>query len=225
MHSLTMRWLIFTVTILMAVGAALLGLMPISAQAHPGNTDSAGCHTCRTNCTERWGISYGYYHRHSPVRPCFTSVEPVGPIRPISPVFPSIPSRPPNQLPDVFINGTETVEEGQEARFWASADDPDGYVRQYRWTFGDGTRESGNADAVKHKFSSPGRYRVNVTAIDNDGGRSSATHYVDVEGKKWPLTRGLMTGIVMGSLAALWVIYLAVSAIIDSRRRRSEADT
>jgi hypothetical protein len=38
--------------------------------AHPGNTDSAGCHTCRTNCTERWGIPYGFYHTHYPVRAC-----------------------------------------------------------------------------------------------------------------------------------------------------------
>lgn len=42
-------------------------------QAHPGGTDGSGCHTCRTNCTARWGISYGFYHRHSPVRPCYAS--------------------------------------------------------------------------------------------------------------------------------------------------------
>lgn len=32
--------------------------------AHPGRTDSSGCHTCRTNC-ERWGLSYGEYHCHN----------------------------------------------------------------------------------------------------------------------------------------------------------------
>lgn len=32
--------------------------------AHPGRTDSNGCHTCRTNC-ERWGLSYGQYHCHN----------------------------------------------------------------------------------------------------------------------------------------------------------------
>ncbi|MCK9446244.1 YHYH domain-containing protein [bacterium] len=31
--------------------------------AHPGRTDSSGCHTCRTNCTS-WGLSYGEYHCH-----------------------------------------------------------------------------------------------------------------------------------------------------------------
>jgi hypothetical protein len=32
--------------------------------AHPGNTDSYGCHTCRTNCP-KWGLSYGEYHCHN----------------------------------------------------------------------------------------------------------------------------------------------------------------
>lgn len=31
--------------------------------AHPGRTDSFGCHTCRTNCP-KWGLSYGEYHCH-----------------------------------------------------------------------------------------------------------------------------------------------------------------
>lgn len=34
------------------------------AQAHPGRTDAQGCHTCRTNCTEEWGLEYGEYHCH-----------------------------------------------------------------------------------------------------------------------------------------------------------------
>lgn len=32
--------------------------------AHPGRTDSNGCHTCRSNC-EKWGLSYGQYHCHN----------------------------------------------------------------------------------------------------------------------------------------------------------------
>jgi hypothetical protein len=34
-----------------------------SVQAHPGRTDSSGCHTCRTNCSS-WGLSSGEYHCH-----------------------------------------------------------------------------------------------------------------------------------------------------------------
>lgn len=35
-----------------------------SVLAHPGNTDSSGGHTCRTNC-EKWGLNYGEYHHHN----------------------------------------------------------------------------------------------------------------------------------------------------------------
>lgn len=42
---------------------ALSLLVPFSAFAHPGRTDSSGCHTCRTNCSS-WGLSYGEYHCH-----------------------------------------------------------------------------------------------------------------------------------------------------------------
>ena len=38
-------------------------LIATPTSAHPGNTDSRGGHTCRTNC-EKWGYSYGEYHYH-----------------------------------------------------------------------------------------------------------------------------------------------------------------
>lgn len=39
-------------------------LLPFTANAHPGRTDSNGGHTCRTNC-EKWGLKYGEYHYHN----------------------------------------------------------------------------------------------------------------------------------------------------------------
>ena len=39
-------------------------LIGCNVYAHPGRTDSSGCHTCRTNC-EKWGLSYGQYHCHN----------------------------------------------------------------------------------------------------------------------------------------------------------------
>ena len=45
--------------------------------AHPGRTDSSGCHTCRTNCPQ-WGLSYGEYHCH---RAKTTSPQPKEPIK------------------------------------------------------------------------------------------------------------------------------------------------
>jgi hypothetical protein len=38
-------------------------LLPQIVDAHPGRTDSSGCHTCRTNCSS-WGLSTGEYHCH-----------------------------------------------------------------------------------------------------------------------------------------------------------------
>ena len=52
-----------------SIGVLLLivSLFSISTSvlAHPGNTDGSGGHTCRTNCTEKWGLNYGEYHYHN----------------------------------------------------------------------------------------------------------------------------------------------------------------
>lgn len=39
-------------------------VIPSITLAHPGRTDSSGCHTCKTNCSN-WGLSYGEYHCHN----------------------------------------------------------------------------------------------------------------------------------------------------------------
>lgn len=51
-------WLISCIVFIFAF--ATLGQV---ASAHPGRTDSSGCHTCRTNCPN-WGLSTGEYHCH-----------------------------------------------------------------------------------------------------------------------------------------------------------------
>ena len=48
----------------LAIAVILSGLLTTNvALAHPGRTDSRGCHTCRTNCS-KWGLSSGEYHCH-----------------------------------------------------------------------------------------------------------------------------------------------------------------
>ena len=39
-------------------------IIPISVFAHPGRTDSSGCHTCKTNCSS-WGLDNNEYHCHN----------------------------------------------------------------------------------------------------------------------------------------------------------------
>ena len=51
-------------TILGVLGWLILaGLTASTLMAHPGRTDSSGCHTCKTNCP-KWGLEYGEYHCH-----------------------------------------------------------------------------------------------------------------------------------------------------------------
>lgn len=42
----------------------LILLFPTISFAHPGRTDSSGCHTCKTNCPD-WGLDYSEYHCHN----------------------------------------------------------------------------------------------------------------------------------------------------------------
>lgn len=59
--SKTMKFrIIFLLVCFLVVGWFVL---PNAVLAHPGNTDSSGCHTCRTNCPD-WGLYYGQYHCH-----------------------------------------------------------------------------------------------------------------------------------------------------------------
>mgnify|MGYP001616562809 CR=1 FL=1 len=53
----------FGIYILVIVLFFSVSFGPTVALAHPGRTDSSGCHTCRTNCPN-WGLSYGEYHCH-----------------------------------------------------------------------------------------------------------------------------------------------------------------
>jgi len=41
----------------------VFSFMPVAAFAHPGRTDSSGCHVCRTNCA-KWGLRQGERHCH-----------------------------------------------------------------------------------------------------------------------------------------------------------------
>ncbi|MEJ8738043.1 YHYH domain-containing protein [Erysipelotrichaceae bacterium HCN-30851] len=50
--------------IILAVMMIILLSLPTQIKAHPGRTDSNGCHTCRTNC-DKWGLSTGEYHCHN----------------------------------------------------------------------------------------------------------------------------------------------------------------
>jgi len=49
---------------LINIALFVLLFWPTASLAHPGRTDSYGCHTCRTNCAS-WGLNTGEYHCHN----------------------------------------------------------------------------------------------------------------------------------------------------------------
>lgn len=56
-----MKNIIISLVIIVVV---LVATAPYSiVNAHPGNTDKYGCHTCKTNCPS-WGLKKGQYHCH-----------------------------------------------------------------------------------------------------------------------------------------------------------------
>lgn len=48
--------------LILVVFISLFGIKDV--YAHPGRTDSKGCHYCRTNCA-KWGLRNGEYHCHN----------------------------------------------------------------------------------------------------------------------------------------------------------------
>lgn len=48
----------------------------------------------------------------------------------------------------------------------SSSSDPDGYITEYKWDFGDG--DSATGKIVNHSYSLPGHYSVTLSVTDND---------------------------------------------------------
>ena len=95
-HSLlaeTKRFYAWGFAVALAVFVAMLIVASAApAFAHPGNTDSSGGHTCRTNCAS-WGYTTGAYHYHnrtrSPYRPPTSTLSDSEPDAPVTTVAPS----------------------------------------------------------------------------------------------------------------------------------------
>jgi len=70
---------------------------------------------------------------------------------------------------------------GDTVTFDASgSSDPDGYITNYLWDFGDGTKEGTVNSVVTHVFDENGVYHVKLTLFDNDGLYSSTVQDVFV---------------------------------------------
>ncbi|HID93936.1 MAG TPA: PKD domain-containing protein, partial [bacterium (Candidatus Stahlbacteria)] len=58
--------------------------------------------------------------------------------------------------------------------------DPDGYITNYKWDFGDGNITTTTLETITHSYSSVGDYYVTLTVTDDDGATNSATKVITV---------------------------------------------
>ena len=56
--------------------------------------------------------------------------------------------------------------------------DPDGFITNYKWDFGDGTNATGKI--VTHSYSANGTYEVTLIVTDNNGTKDTATQNISV---------------------------------------------
>ncbi|TAK56455.1 MAG: PKD domain-containing protein [Bacteroidetes bacterium] len=97
------------------------------------------------------------------------------------PKKPQVTTEPVNKLPKVNI--AQTTYSGHApftVSFTVSANDPDGAVTSYIWSFGDGTAGSSEQNP-QHTFTKAGKFRAVVTVTDNKGGKASASASVHVK--------------------------------------------
>jgi PKD repeat protein len=84
----------------------------------------------------------------------------------------------------------QTVQPGES--FSVSAEgshDPDGFIVEYRWDFGDGTTKFGTP--VSHSYDIEGVYEVKLTVTDNDGVTAQDTLMVHVENEPPVVSAGM----------------------------------
>jgi hypothetical protein len=74
------------------------------------------------------------------------------------------------QEPRVILNGPTTITAGTRVQFRALANDPDGQIREFVWSFDDGDYiwSTNNSSPLK-TFFVPSAYTIRVTVTDNDG--------------------------------------------------------
>jgi len=81
----------------------------------------------------------------------------------------------------IFTYSPETPLVNQPVTFNASASaDPDGYIADYFWDFGDAT--SGTGMIINHTYTAIGNYTVTLTVMDNDNLTDTATDGITVTG-------------------------------------------
>ncbi len=110
---------------------------------------------------------------------CGDSGEP-NPTQPDPDPDPPTPPAAPNQIPTALFvsNGDEGVAPVTITFDASASTDPDGEITSFEWAFGDGTTATG--ETTSHVFASGGRFTVELTVVDDRGGRDSTAAEVFV---------------------------------------------
>ena len=102
-------------------------IIPSISFAHPGRTDSSGCHTCRTNCSN-WGLSTGEHHCHRS-KGITQPKEPVKSIRNESGVGKTIPA------PEYKTPANNSINTSAEITTTPKIEKPNLLKRFFNWLF------------------------------------------------------------------------------------------
>ena len=92
------------------------------------------------------------------------------------------PNGPTNQPPVASFSCSQTSGQSPLAvAFDASAStDPDGWISEYNWNFGDANGGSGKTTSHTYSTTTDRTYTVKLTVTDDDGAQSSKTHIITV---------------------------------------------
>jgi chitodextrinase len=92
-----------------------------------------------------------------------------------------------NELPKPAMNITLPAYIHEPVYFEANDSyDPDGYVRDYFWDFGDGANETGMS--VSHVYTTKEWLEVTLTITDNDNANAATSRGFDVQFRTWRVT-------------------------------------
>jgi len=76
-----------------------------------------------------------------------------------------------------------SIQQGASVNFDASNSDAiEGVITEYQWDFGDGTTESSITAFATHVYSKPGTFTIEVTVVNDGGGKDSASTSIFVNG-------------------------------------------
>ena len=92
--------------------------------------------------------------------------------------FSVVDGPPGNQSPNAVASGTPDATTSFQVNFSsAGSNDPDGFITDYDWNFGDGNTST--AQNPSHTYSTGGSYTVTLKVTDNEGAMDTTTIQVD----------------------------------------------